>query len=118
MNEKLIRDKVPGIMRDQGLPVTVRQVQGEEYARLLLAKLHEEISELLTEPTVSEFADIMEVLRALARVAGLRWADVASERIHKSDARGGLYEGWVWTYGICDAATPTADAGFRDNDPD
>lgn len=43
--EKLVRDKVPELIRAHGQVLRVREVQGDEYRRLLAAKLLEEARE-------------------------------------------------------------------------
>ncbi len=44
--EKLVRDRIPEIMKRNGVDPQVREANQGERLRLLLAKLHEEASEL------------------------------------------------------------------------
>ena len=46
MMEKLVRDRIPEIMKRNGVDPQVREANQGERLRLLLAKLHEEASEL------------------------------------------------------------------------
>lgn len=72
--EKLVRSKIPELIRQQGMEVTSRLANPEELWALLLAKLGEETRELVEasseEQVCEEIADILEVLDALQRRLG------------------------------------------------
>jgi predicted house-cleaning noncanonical NTP pyrophosphatase (MazG superfamily) len=90
---KLVRDRIPEIIAlNGGLPVT-HVLDGEGYRDALLAKLVEEAKEARdTEASdlPGELADVLEVLRALASVAGLTWEDLVELAAEKSARRGGF----------------------------
>lgn len=48
--EKLVRDRIPEIIRAEGKNPQVRQVCGDELLRFLKKKLQEEVDELLAAP--------------------------------------------------------------------
>ncbi len=68
---KLVRDRIPQIIRDGGGQPLVRVADGEEYRALLRAKLVEEVQEFLASDDPEELADVLEVLHALASDLGL-----------------------------------------------
>lgn len=79
VHNKLVRDKIPGIIQANGeVPVT-RILSQDEFRAALLAKLGEEAEELRTAPPggrIDELADLQEVLDALARSYGYSRAEV------------------------------------------
>jgi len=62
---KLVRDRIPDIIRAEGGKPEVRELTHSEYVIALRAKLREEVVEYLTEPSLEELADILEVVYAL-----------------------------------------------------
>lgn len=62
---KLVRDKIPEIIKkDNKTPIT-HIADEEEYWNKLKEKLKEEVDEFLKESTEEELADILEVIYAL-----------------------------------------------------
>jgi predicted house-cleaning noncanonical NTP pyrophosphatase (MazG superfamily) len=92
--EKLIRDKLPQIMREAGLEVFERVLEPEAFARSLKQKLMEEAAEAAAasspEDLAAELADVLEVVYALAAANGLAVEDLEAERGRKREARGGF----------------------------
>ena len=90
--DKLVRDLVPGIIREVGeLPITHR-ADDEEYADRLLEKLREELDEYETSGEIEELADLLEVIRALGQMNGVGWAELDEMRAQKARERGGFEE--------------------------
>ena len=88
---KLIRDRIPDIIKRQGRQCTVRQPESEEELRLLLkAKMLEELDELWESPSAEEAADILEVLRATCTYFNINWRQVMTARMEKNERRGGF----------------------------
>ena len=67
MRKKLVRDKIPGLIKKAGKVPIFRRAKKEEMAGLLFDKFIEEINEFLDEPSEEEAADILSVLEALCR---------------------------------------------------
>lgn len=91
--EKLIRDRLPEIMRGQGLAVFDRRLDDAEFVVALGEKLVEEAHEArLASPgeIAGELADVLEVVHALAQVHGLSLQDVEAARQAKRAERGGF----------------------------
>ena len=94
---RLVRDKVPLIMRRRGEHPIVRTAEPYEYAGLLRAKLVEEVEEFLDTDDPHELADVMEVLLALGRILGCDSADLERMRSEKANERGGFADRLVWS---------------------
>ncbi|MEV5573466.1 nucleoside triphosphate pyrophosphohydrolase [Spirillospora sp. NPDC052269] len=88
--EKLVRDRIPEIIRRAGRTPDVRTATADEYAVLLRAKLREEVDEYLADDDPAELADVLEVLHALAAVHGMSSADLEEARAAKAGERGGF----------------------------
>ncbi|MBT4165651.1 nucleoside triphosphate pyrophosphohydrolase [archaeon] len=62
---KLIRDKIPEIIKqDNKIPI-IHIAENQEYWTKLKEKLIEETNEFINEPTQEELADILEVIDAI-----------------------------------------------------
>jgi predicted house-cleaning noncanonical NTP pyrophosphatase (MazG superfamily) len=101
--EKLVRDGIPARLEAAGVEYEARTASHSELEALLLAKLQEEVSELLGAASdadaLDEVADILEVLAALASRYGADEDDMGVKRRLKRDARGGFDRSIVlcWT---------------------
>ena len=67
---KLVRDKIPMLIRNSGEKPVVRILDEEEYRHSLEAKLDEEVAEFHQDRNAEELADILEVVYALAETIG------------------------------------------------
>ncbi|MEV6281919.1 nucleoside triphosphate pyrophosphohydrolase [Kribbella sp. NPDC051770] len=98
---KLVRDRMPEIIRAKGEEAVVYRAGAAEYRRRLREKLVEEVDEFLgegeREAALEELADVMEVVRALAVDLGASAEDVERIRVAKAAERGGFAERVVWT---------------------
>lgn len=92
--QKLIRDRLPQMMRSQGLAVFDRRLGDEEFVAALKDKLLEEAQEAreATSPAelADELADVMEVILALTQASGLSLDEIEARRIAKRAERGGF----------------------------
>lgn len=62
---KLVRDKIPEIMRNNGAIPVIRKLQNHEYIKELNKKLQEELKEYLDDESIEELADLEEVILAI-----------------------------------------------------
>ena len=90
MSEKLVRDNIPSIIRANGETPYTRILSDEEYLVALDEKLQEEVAEYLEANDLTEIADILEVLRAIAVARGLAFEQIEVIRKEKLDKRGGF----------------------------
>jgi predicted house-cleaning noncanonical NTP pyrophosphatase (MazG superfamily) len=91
---KLIRDKIPEIIFNQGKKAKVAIANEIEYSAHLKKKLQEEVEEYLETPCVEELADIQEVILSIAEANG--WDTLLEEqRIAKNINRGGFSKRYI-----------------------
>ena len=89
---KLIRDKIPQIIRLSGKQAVIEEVSGEEYLQLLNAKLGAELQEYLDSQSVEELADLVEVVYAILDCKNVSLQDFESIRQQKINERGAFKE--------------------------
>lgn len=96
-HNKLVRDRIPEIIRAAGKVPVIRTVaDADELKRRLIDKLFEEIQEYKDSEKIEEIADLLEVLQALVEhVHGLKWEDVRKIQGRKWEERGGFDAGIV-----------------------
>ncbi|WP_433324323.1 hypothetical protein [Spirillospora sp. CA-294931] len=90
LTEKLVRDRIPEIVRQSGRQPDTRIAEDVEYRALLRAKLYEEAGEYIVSGDPAELADVLEVVQALASTHGLSPADLEALRSAKATERGGF----------------------------
>ena len=91
MAEKLVRDRIPDLVRASGSEPVTRTLDDYEFAEALRAKLMEEAAELCAAPpseVVEEIADVVEVLLAIADSHRTDWSAVEQVRRKKALERG------------------------------
>lgn len=94
--DKLVRDRIPELIAAEGRQPVVVVLPSAERAQALIAKLGEEAAEVAAAdaPDVpEELADVLEVVRALAREAGLSLDDVVALADRKREVRGAFEQG-------------------------
>lgn len=87
---KLVRDKIPDIIKAGGEIPQIRTLSPEEYSLLLEKKLDEETAEFHAEKNLEELADILEVVYALAENMGASREDLMRCYRQKHETRGGF----------------------------
>ena len=93
---KLVRDKIPNIIKNNGGKPYTRILSNEEYIENLKKKLIEECNEVISAKTkediLEELADTFEVVRSLAKAMGYsyekRW--IRRKNISRKSNRKGL----------------------------
>ncbi|WP_433357681.1 nucleoside triphosphate pyrophosphohydrolase (plasmid) [Microtetraspora malaysiensis] len=94
---KLVRDKIPQIIRATGADPIVYVADSEEYLASLKTKLGEEVEEFLaSDEDPEELADILEVLYALAEAVGVDRQQLEKLRAAKESERGGFADRVIW----------------------
>jgi len=90
---KLVRDQIPSIIAAAGSQPSTRVLDHVSYRSALRTKLLEEASEAQAAPDErlpSELADVLEVIRALAKAHDMSWEDIEIEADRKRAERGGF----------------------------
>lgn len=88
--DKLVRDKIPQIIKAQGKKAVVRILRKDEFKIYLERKLDEEVKEYHESKDVEELADILEVIIALAESKGCSFVDLMDMRTKKAVKKGGF----------------------------
>ncbi len=89
---KLVRDKIPAIIKAQGERPVVRILDDEEFRRCLEEKLDEEVGEYHRDKNLEELADILEVVYGLADSFGASRQELMEVYNRKHEKRGGFAE--------------------------
>lgn len=87
---KLVRDKIPQIIQNDGKKYWSRILSDEEHLEELLKKLGEELEELKEARSIEELADVKEIVHALADALGVSQEELEKVRIDKAKKRGGF----------------------------
>ncbi len=96
---KLVRDRIPEALAREGRLLRVEVVEGGELCRALMDKVVEEVRELRRSPSVEEVADILEVLKAIAKhCLGIEWGVVEEFAERKRVERGSFDGGFIAEY--------------------
>lgn len=89
-HNKLVRDKIPDIIKSAGKQAVTRVLTDEEYLVELDRKLSEECVEYQADKSLEEMADVLEVLYAIAAARGYSVEELERVRAEKSEKRGGF----------------------------
>lgn len=85
---KLVRDKIPDIITENGEKAIVRTLSEGEYIKELNVKLQEEMCEYLADENVEELADIVEVIYGLLDAKKVTLEEFENIRKSKVEKRG------------------------------
>lgn len=88
--DKLIRDRIPEIIRVSGRQCVCRVMEQQEYLERLDQKLPEELNEYLESGSLEELADLTEVIHAVVRARGYTLTQLEQARADKARDRGGF----------------------------
>lgn len=92
---KLVRDRIPEIMRREGKTPQVEEIRGEHLRAALKDKLVEESLELRDATDVrEELADVIEVAEAIIEAYGIDKIELQAMRRKKREERGGFDKGY------------------------
>ena len=89
---KLVRDKIPEIIKNKGEKTITHIANDSEYWQKLKEKLKEETEEFNSDGNKEEIADILEVLYAILDFKGYNKEEIESIRFKKFKERGGFKE--------------------------
>ena len=92
---KLIRDKIPEIIKKNGSNSKTRILDNEEFKKELLKKIVEESQEVLEtngdkKELTKEISDVLEVINYLTDVFELDRQEIEKIRKERKDSRGGF----------------------------
>jgi predicted house-cleaning noncanonical NTP pyrophosphatase (MazG superfamily) len=87
---KLVRDHIPEIIAAGGKQYTTEILSDAAYLEKLNEKLREELDEYLQEQDLTELADLLEVIYAVAQARGMSKEELEKIRAAKAEKRGGF----------------------------
>jgi predicted house-cleaning noncanonical NTP pyrophosphatase (MazG superfamily) len=93
--DKLVRDKIPTIIRESGSSCKTRTIKSDEIETYYRRKIQEELDELFENPCAEEMADLMEVVDSLRTVLDLRIEKVIDVKCAKRNERGTFKNGTI-----------------------
>jgi predicted house-cleaning noncanonical NTP pyrophosphatase (MazG superfamily) len=93
--QKLVRDRIPDIIANDGKTFATRKADEEEIVSYAFKKLHEEIQEFTEDPSAAEAADVMEIFHFLCSRLELRDSEIMAQATSKRILRGGFEEGTI-----------------------
>ena len=92
---KLVRDRIPEVIRGNGETPVTRILEDADYKKSLEEKLYEEYEEGLSADGAErceELADMLEVIRALAKLENKSLEEIVEIADEKRKKRGGFEE--------------------------
>lgn len=96
IHNKLVRDRIPEIIKSTGKLAVTEILDEEEYVTELRRKSKEELDEFLksetNEEALEELADLLEIIHALAKVHAANIDKVEQIRLKKAEERGSFDE--------------------------
>ena len=95
---KLVRDKIPEILKESGHKTSTHTAVDAEYTVKLNEKLKEEVEEYLESEKNEELADIIEVINAICQLKGLSKEELEEIRKRKADERGRFHKKTILEY--------------------
>jgi len=87
---KLVRDKIPEIIKRNKKNPIIHIADEEEYWEKLKEKLKEEVNEFLEESNEEELADIFEVIDAICDFKKFNKEEIKIIQKEKAEKRGGF----------------------------
>ena len=92
---KLVRDKIPDIIKSEGREAVCRELSDREFEEALNKKLFEEVQEVVEttgRERLEELADIYELIRTIAELHDSSMENVARLANKKKKERGAFEE--------------------------
>jgi len=87
---KLVRDRIPGMIGEGGEIPDFRFLDDEEFLEALNEKLKEEVAEYLESKDLEELADIFQVICTISEIIGGGQMELEYLRDEKAVERGGF----------------------------
>ena len=85
---KLVRDRIPEIIENDGKKCVCETLSDEDYISLLDQKLNEELAEYQESKSLEELADLLEVVQAVVKARGWTLEELEQVRADKASKRG------------------------------
>jgi predicted house-cleaning noncanonical NTP pyrophosphatase (MazG superfamily) len=93
--QKLIRDRIPGVIADAGKSFATRKASETELMSYAMKKFQEEVQEFIEDPCAEEAGDIMEIFHFICDRLEIRDSEIMAETTAKRITRGGFNQGLI-----------------------
>lgn len=93
--DKLVIDRIPEIIKNNGDHYEVEVVSNEVALEYLYKKLQEEVDELVEDKNLEEIADVIEVLFSIGKKHGYSEEDILNRIFEKRVKSGGFEDNIV-----------------------
>ena len=93
---KLVRDRIPEIIKNAGKKPIIEILSDEDYLLELDKKLNEEVVEYQADKSIEEMADVLEVLCAICEARGHSIEELMEVKNAKREKRGGFSDKIFW----------------------
>lgn len=90
VHNKLVRDKIPEIIKNTGKTAYCHILTEDEYLSELDKKLNEELAEYQADKSLEELADMLEVMYAIVEARGYSLEELENVRVKKAIKGGGF----------------------------
>ena len=97
VREKLVRDKIPDLIRNSGGTPSFRVVENHELDYFIRLKVQEEANELLESGDDEEIVDLLEIIDALLMHRGFSREKIDEMKKEKAEKRGKFEMGFILT---------------------
>lgn len=87
---KLVRDRIPEIIREKGEECVYHIAGDNEYRIKLSEKLQEEVDEFVKSGSQEELADVLEVIDAIMAAYGFDGKEIVKVKEAKRESNGGF----------------------------
>ncbi len=95
-SNKLVRDKIPDIIRKEGRDPDISELSPKQHLNALYEKLSEEYREFLDEYDLEELADMTEVIVSIARLKGKSESEFFDLMYKKREKAGSFNKGYFY----------------------
>lgn len=93
--DKLVRDRIPEIVMEEGKEVQYRFAEDKEHIDALADKLVEEAKEFRETGSIEELADVLEVIEAIRKLRDYKESRIHSVKWVKYEEKGGFCDGVI-----------------------
>lgn len=89
MQHKLVRDKIPTLLKTKGIPCLYTTLSEENYLRALNHLFQQLMADYRNSQSFEKLADLLEVMGAIVKARGSTWEELTALRKKRKEQYGG-----------------------------